>query len=148
MKYYPKNGILFTILFIVFITLTFVFVSVTGAKGASNILADIFFSCLVAAIALIAPFLSFLKSIVILEDNTFVFSNLFSNKNYSHNDIQKILIGKRLGTKYSMYIFLNDNKRMWVSSTFWSNKTFEELKNYFSKNNPEKVENQFLPKNN
>jgi hypothetical protein len=147
MKYYPRNGIFGSLLLFAFLTLCFVFLTISGKQGA-NVFEDIIYSMIFSAIMLIVPFLTFLKSIEIIDENAFVFSNLFSNKSYSHSDIQKILIGKRVGTKYSMYVFMNDNKKMWVSSTFWSNKIFEALKDYFEKRNPGKVENQLVVKDN
>ncbi len=94
----------------------------------------------------VAPFVSFLKKIELLDSEHFNISGIFSRRTYSANDVEKILICKRWGTKYSMYIFTKDNKNIWVSTTFWSNRYFEELRSYFTEKKPDKVENQLLAK--
>jgi hypothetical protein len=94
---------------------------------------------LISLFMMCIPFLTLVRAISIIDSASFRFQTLFYNKEYTHEDVERISISNGFGTKFQMYVVMNDKRKMWITTTFWSNSSFCDLKEYFVKNNPDKV---------
>jgi hypothetical protein len=138
-SYYPRNGITFVLAFFIFFIFGFIFVGIDNSTTKSLKLEDIFYSLLSSLLMVLIPSIASFRKIIILDKDHFVLRILFFKKEYSHSDLQEVYFNKRMGTKDYFAIIMNDGKKMGISKVFWSASYYNDLKEYFTKYNTEKI---------